>query len=83
MVSVICGGPKETTCLLNEKLDFVLFTGSCSIGKIIMKACANNLTPCCLELGGKNPVIIDDNVDLETTLKRVIFGRFDFNGGQS
>ena len=83
MISVICGGPTETTALLNEKLDYVLYTGGGFVGKIVMKACSNNLTPCCLELGGKNPVIIDDNVDLEISLKRILFGRFDWNCGQS
>eukprot|EP01084_Bolivina_argentea_P246095 411910_1 len=82
LIQVVCGGANETTILLKQKLDFVLFTGGGSIGKIVMKTCSTQLTPCCLELGGKNPVIIDDDADLDTSLKRIIFGRFDFNGGQ-
>jgi len=82
MVRVVCGGAPETTALLKEKLDFVLFTGGGAIGKIVMSHCSRNLTPCCLELGGKNPVVIDDDVDLDTTIKRIVFGRFNFNGGQ-
>lgn len=82
MIQVICGGANETTILLKQKLDFVLFTGGGKIGKIIMKSCSNQLIPCCLELGGKNPVIIDDNADLDLAIKRIVYGRFDWNGGQ-
>jgi len=82
MIKVVVGGAAETSCLLQQRLNFVLFTGGGSIGKIVMNACAKQLTPCCLELGGKNPVIIDDDADLETSIKRVLFGRFNFNGGQ-
>ena len=72
MVRVVCGGAPETTALLKEKMDFVLFTGGGSIGKIVMSACSKHLTPCCLELGGKNPVILDDDIDLDTSIKRTL-----------
>merc|ERR1719242_2201288 len=82
MVRVVCGGAAETSALLKEKLDFVLFTGGGSIGKIVMNAFSKHLTPCCLELGGKNPVILDDDVNLDTSIKRIVYGRYNFNGGQ-
>jgi len=82
LVRVVCGGANETSHLLKQKLDFVFFTGGPKIGKIIMKACAEQLVPCCLELGGKNPTIIDDNANLESTCKRIALARWAFNCGQ-
>ena len=82
MVRVIAGGIPETTKLLEQKFDYICFTGSSFIGKIVMSAAAKHLTPVCLELGGKNPVIIDDNADLDTSMKRVAFARWWFNSGQ-
>ncbi len=61
--------------------DHLLFTGSTSVGKLVMKAAADNLTPVTLELGGKSPVIIDDEIALETAVERLIFGKC-MNSGQ-
>eukprot|EP00484_Ammonia_sp_Unknown_P004237 CAMPEP_0197075802 /NCGR_PEP_ID=MMETSP1384-20130603/211796_1 /TAXON_ID=29189 /ORGANISM="Ammonia sp." /LENGTH=519 /DNA_ID=CAMNT_0042514651 /DNA_START=37 /DNA_END=1596 /DNA_ORIENTATION=- len=82
MIGIVCGGVAECTALMKQKLDFVLYTGGGPVGKIIMSACSKQLTPCALELGGKNPVIIDDDCDLDTSLKRILMGRFDSNAGQ-
>ncbi|KAI4456451.1 aldehyde dehydrogenase [Holotrichia oblita] len=69
------GGVAETTELLKEKFDYIFFTGSTAIGKIIQNAAAKNLTPTTLELGGKCPVYIDESVDMELTTKRIIWGK--------
>ncbi|KAL3273359.1 hypothetical protein HHI36_014807 [Cryptolaemus montrouzieri] len=79
---IYTGGPKETTLLLKEKFDYIFFTGSPSVGKIIHKAAAENLTPVTLELGGKSPVYIDNSVDLEIAVKRILWGKFT-NAGQT
>eukprot|EP01084_Bolivina_argentea_P053427 98074_1 len=79
---VISGGPKETTLLLKNKFDLIFFTGGCNIGKIVARAAAEHLTPCVLELGGKNPVILDDNCDFSIAAKRIAWGRCCLNAGQ-
>lgn len=80
--AVVCGGPQETTQLLESKFDYIFFTGSPNVGKIIMTAAAKQLTPVTLELGGKNPCIIDNGCDPKTTANRVIWSHF-FNAGQT
>lgn len=72
---VYSGGVAETSDLLKEKFDYIFFTGSTSIGKIIQSAAAKNLTPTTLELGGKCPVYIDETVNMELTTKRIIWGK--------
>lgn len=79
---VIAGGKEVSQELLKEKFDFILFTGSTAVGKIVMKAAAEHLTPVCLELGGKSPCIIDETADLEVAARRVVWGKF-FNAGQT
>ncbi|ETO24069.1 aldehyde dehydrogenase 3 A2, partial [Reticulomyxa filosa] len=81
IVQVVCGGPKETNAMINAKLDLCMFTGSTFVGKLIMKACAEHLTPVILELGGKNPVFLDDKLDLKVVAKRIMYGRL-LNCGQ-
>ncbi|XP_078512282.1 aldehyde dehydrogenase family 3 member B1-like isoform X2 [Lissotriton helveticus] len=80
--AVVCGGPQETTQLLENKFDYIFFTGSPNVGKIIMSAAAKQLTPVTLELGGKNPCFVDNACDPETTANRVIWAHF-FNAGQT
>lgn len=75
-VSCITGGAAATEALLNEKFDFIFFTGSTRVGRIVMQKAAQHLTPVCLELGGKSPCIVDHNVDLKTTARRIIWGKF-------
>lgn len=81
-LSVVQGGVPETTILLQERWDYIFFTGSVSVGKIVAKAAAEYLTPVTLELGGKNPCIIDDSADLRLTAKRLVWGKF-VNAGQT
>ena len=76
------GGVQVSTELLAQKWDFIFFTGSVSVGKIVAKAAAKHLTPVTLELGGKSPCIIDDSIDLKLVAKRISWGKF-FNGGQT
>ncbi|RWS13773.1 Aldehyde dehydrogenase: dimeric NADP-preferring-like protein [Dinothrombium tinctorium] len=80
---VINGGPDETALLLNEKFDYIFFTGSHVVGKVIYEAAAKSLTPLTLELGGKCPVYINDDVkDMEIVAKRILWGKV-FNAGQT
>mgnify|MGYP003317418374 FL=1 len=81
-VDIISGGPKIGKYLLSLKWDYIFFTGSTSIGKIVAKEAAKTLTPTTLEPGGKNPCIIDKNVSIETASKRIVFGKF-LNCGQT
>ncbi len=79
---VIEGGVEETTALLKLKFDKIFYTGSSNVGKIIMKAAAEHLTPVVLELGGKSPAIVTQNADIKMTAKRLVWGKF-LNGGQT
>ncbi|XP_032345897.1 LOW QUALITY PROTEIN: aldehyde dehydrogenase family 3 member B2-like [Camelus ferus] len=80
--AVVLGGPEETGQLLKHKFDYILFTGSPRVGKIIMAAAAKHLTPVTLELGGKNPCYVDDDCDPQTVANRVVLFRY-FNTGQT
>jgi aldehyde dehydrogenase (NAD+) len=81
-VSVVEGGVNVSQALLEQRFDHIFYTGGGAIGKIVMRAAAENLTPVTLELGGKSPCIIDDETDLATTARRIIWGKF-FNAGQT
>eukprot|EP01116_Phalansterium_solitarium_P018670 TRINITY_DN5032_c0_g1_i2.p1 TRINITY_DN5032_c0_g1~~TRINITY_DN5032_c0_g1_i2.p1 ORF type:complete len:528 (+),score=207.20 TRINITY_DN5032_c0_g1_i2:157-1740(+) len=76
------GGAPMITRLLEEKWDHIFFTGSVSVGKVVHQAAAKNLTPVTLELGGKNPCIVDKDVDIELAARRIAWGKF-FNCGQT
>tara|TARA_R110000868_G_scaffold404922_3_gene683746 strand:+ start:3697 stop:5076 length:1380 start_codon:yes stop_codon:yes gene_type:complete len=78
----IQGGVEITTELLTQKWDYIFFTGSVPVGKIVAQAAAKHLTPVTLELGGKSPCIIDDSVNLKLAAKRIVWGKF-LNGGQT
>ncbi|XP_006531907.1 aldehyde dehydrogenase family 3 member B3 isoform X3 [Mus musculus] len=80
--AVMLGGPEETGQLLEHKFDYIFFTGSPRVGKIVMTAAAKHLTPITLELGGKNPCYVDDNCDPQTVANRVAWFRY-FNAGQT
>eukprot|EP01083_Nonionella_stella_P099410 279528_1 len=80
--SVITGAVPETSLLLKHKFDLIFFTGGCNVGKIVSRAAAEHLTPVILELGGKNPVILDDDCDFEMAAKRIAWGRWCINCGQ-
>src|SRR5690606_20274265 len=75
-VEVIEGGIPETEKLLAQRWDYIFFTGSVAVGKIVAKAAAEHLTPVTLELGGKNPCIIDETANLKLAAKRIIWGKF-------
>jgi aldehyde dehydrogenase (NAD+) len=81
-ISVVEGGPESAQALLAEKLDYIFFTGGTRVGKIIMEAAAKRLTPVTLELGGKNPCIVDTDVHMEYAARRIVWGKF-FNAGQT
>jgi len=80
-VKVVCGGVAETTELLKEKFDYIFYTGSTNVGRIIGEAANKHLTPCTLELGGKSPAYIDDSGNLEYAVKRLCWGKY-MNCGQ-
>ncbi|NXN52426.1 AL3B1 dehydrogenase, partial [Rynchops niger] len=80
--AVVTAGVQETTRLLENKFDYIFFTGSPSVGRIIMTAAAKHLTPVTLELGGKNPCYVSDTCDVQNVARRVAWGRF-FNAGQT
>lgn len=71
-----------TTDLLKQPWDLIFYTGSTMVGKIIMEAAAKHLTPVVLELGGKSPIIIDKDVDIDLAVRRSVWGKF-INCGQS
>jgi len=81
-VAVVEGGVAVSTELLAQRWDYIFFTGSVQVGKIVAKAAAKNLTPMTLELGGKNPCIIDETADLKLTAKRIVWGKC-INAGQT
>ncbi|KAA1247166.1 aldehyde dehydrogenase family protein [Aquimarina sp. RZ0] len=79
---VIEGGVQETTALLKIKFDKIFFTGSTQVGKIIYQAAAKQLTPVILEMGGKSPAIITQDVHIDMTAKRLVWAKF-LNTGQT
>ncbi|QSW88096.1 MULTISPECIES: aldehyde dehydrogenase [Flavobacterium] len=81
-VEVVEGGVEVSNKLLAERWDYIFFTGSVSVGKIVAKAAAENLTPVTLELGGKNPCVVDESADLKLAAKRIVWGKF-INAGQT
>jgi aldehyde dehydrogenase (NAD+) len=81
-VRVVEGGIPETTDLLEQKWNHIFYTGNGMVGRIVMTAAAKHLTPVTLELGGKSPVIIDEDVDIEVAARRIIWGKFT-NAGQT
>ena len=81
-VTVVKGGRAENSALLEEKFDYIFFTGSVSVGKLVMEKAARHLTPVSLELGGKSPVLIDETANIPLTARRVAFGKC-LNAGQT
>lgn len=81
-VAVINGGPDAAAHFSNQPFDHLIFTGSTRVGKIVMAAAAKNLTPVTLELGGKSPTIIDDEIDIKDAVSRFILGKT-LNAGQT
>ncbi|XP_026669899.1 fatty aldehyde dehydrogenase isoform X3 [Ceratina calcarata] len=81
-VHVVLGGIPETTELLKQRFDYIFYTGSTTVGKIVRDAANKYLTPTTLELGGKSPVYIDNTADLNITVRRIIWGKC-INVGQT
>jgi len=81
-ITVVSGGRKENALLLGQKFDYIFFTGSPTVGRVVMEAAAKNLTPVTLELGGKSPVIVDETANIRLAAKRIAFGKVT-NAGQT
>ncbi|SAM08979.1 hypothetical protein [Absidia glauca] len=82
MYRIVNGGVRESTALLSHSFDHIFYTGSPRVGKIIMEASAKHLTPVTLELGGKCPAIVTEDVDINVVAQRIAFGKF-YNSGQA
>lgn len=81
-VDCITGGRQENAELLNQRFDYIFFTGSVAVGKLVMESASRNLTPVSLELGGKSPCIVDETADLKAAARRIVFGKY-LNVGQT
>ena len=81
-VAVVTGGRAENQALLDQKFDFVFFTGSQAVGKEVLRHTAEHLTPAVLELGGKSPCIVDASANIKLAAKRIVFGKY-LNCGQT
>jgi aldehyde dehydrogenase (NAD+) len=81
-VTVIEGGREANSTLLEQRFDYIFFTGGVTVGKIVMEKASKNLTPVTLELGGKSPCIVDETANLNLAAKRLVFGKY-LNGGQT
>ena len=80
-IAVVNGGVEETTALLEQRFDYIFYTGNGHVARIVMAAAAKHLTPVTLELGGKSPCVVL-NKDLDLSAKRIVWGKF-FNAGQT
>ncbi|MBJ7902447.1 aldehyde dehydrogenase family protein [Streptomyces sp. DSM 110735] len=81
-VAVVEGGIPETTALLAERFDHIFYTGNGTVGRVVMRAAAEHLTPVTLELGGKSPAFVDRDTDLDVVADRLVRGKF-LNAGQT
>ena len=81
-ISVELGDADVASSLLNCRFDYIFFTGSTRVGQIVLQKAAKYLTPVTLELGGKNPCIVDETADLEVAAKRIVWGKY-INSGQT
>jgi len=81
-VRVVEGGRKENEALLDHKYDIIFFTGSPSVGRTVMQAASQHLTPVILELGGKSPCVVDETANIKLAAKRIAWGKF-LNSGQT
>ncbi|MBQ9765889.1 MAG: aldehyde dehydrogenase [Lachnospiraceae bacterium] len=81
-VAVVTGGREENAYLLDEKFDYIFFTGGKTVGRMVLEKAAPHLTPVTLELGGKSPCIVDKTANLKLAAKRIVFGKY-LNCGQT
>ncbi len=81
-IAVVEGGVEETTALLQQRFDHIFYTGGGHVGRVVMRAAAEHLTPLTLELGGKSPCLVDHEVDMRVAARRIAWGKF-INAGQT
>jgi aldehyde dehydrogenase (NAD+) len=81
-IAVVEGGVEASQALLAENVDYIFFTGSVPVGKVIMEAASKHLTPVTLELGGKSPCIVHEDANVKLAAKRIAWGKF-INAGQT
>ena len=81
-ITTVQGGYIQNQLLLHEHFDFIFFTGSTNVGKVVMESAAKFLTPVCLELGGKSPCIVDKTANIPVAARRIVWGKF-LNAGQT
>ncbi len=82
VAGVVTGGVDETTVLLAERFDHIFYTGNGAVGRVVMRAAAEHLTPVTLELGGKSPAIVTADANIEVAARRIAWGKF-VNAGQT
>lgn len=82
LVAVVTGGRQENAALLKQKFDLIFFTGSQAVGKEVLRAAAEFLTPAVLELGGKSPCIVEETANIKLAARRIVFGKY-LNCGQT
>ena len=81
-VAVVLGGRQENQALLDQRFDFIFFTGGVTVGRLVMEKASRYLTPICLELGGKSPCIVDQTANIRVAARRIVFGKY-LNCGQT
>ncbi len=81
-IAVVQGDAEASTALLKERFDYIFYTGSTHVGRLVMQAAADHLTPVTLELGGKSPCIVHHDARLDVAAMRIVWGKF-FNAGQT
>jgi len=81
-IALVEGGVPETTALLAERFDHIFYTGNGTVGRVVMRAAAEHLTPVTLELGGKSPTIVHSSADLDVAARRIAWGKW-LNAGQT
>ena len=79
-VTAVPGGKEQNTELLKLRFDFIFFTGSTSVGKVVARAAAENLTPVLLELGGMNPALVDATANIPDAAKKIVWGAMAWGG---
>src|SRR5580658_7041114 len=79
-VTAVAGGKEQNTELLKLSFDFIFFTGSTFVGKVVARAAAENLTPVMLELGGMNPALVDETANIPDAAKKIVWGKMAWGG---
>ncbi len=81
-ITIAEGGAMVTQSLIRRETDYIFFTGSTAVGRKIMESASKHLIPVTLELGGKSPCLVDEDIDLDVTARRIAWGKF-YNAGQT